>query len=232
MKKLFLLVVTLALTLFSFSAFAYNGAAEDITLSAAAERKMSPDMADLNFTVLGQGATSQEAGAKAAMKAAEVKKALLRHALTSEQLKQVSYRINPVYNEKRKIVGYKANNSLKVRIEDITKLGDVIDTLTAAGVDNIGNIEYSLKNKEKYQDMLLQEAVLIAKGKAKIVAEAGGRTLGRMLTARINSYSVMPRMYNLAAVKRADMVNEVQPTVIEAQDVDLRADVEVVFALD
>ena len=214
------------------AAWAYSGALEDVTLSAVAERKISPDMAYLNYTVIGQGPTSKEAVQVAANKTTAIKTKLLREALSTADFEQKGYHINPVYNDKRKITGYKVENSIRLRVEKLGKLGDIIDDLAAAGVDRVGAIEYSLRNKELYQNQLLQEAVRIARNKAGMVAEAGGRTLGRMLSVRVNSYSFVPRVFAGAAMKNDAAVAEMASTALEGKDIDVRADVEAVFALE
>lgn len=213
------------------TAMAYNGNAEDVTLSVSVERKVSPDLAYINYSVIGTGASSQLAGEAAAAKMAHIKKSLLKIAITSGSLEQVSYRINPVYNDKRKVVGYKAVHMQKVRVEQLDKLGNVIDALSAGGVDNIGNISYTLKNCEGYQNVLLQEAVRVAREKAGFIAEAGGRSIGRLLNVRVNSYTAAPRMANTAMLKSA-MAEDAAPTVIESKDIEVRADIEASFALE
>lgn len=234
MNKLCSKILTLLCMVFSLfitTAYAYNGNMEDITLSVAVERKVRPDLAYVNYSLIGNGATSKLASDAAAVKAAMVKKALLKNAITSDMLEQVSYHINPIYNDKRKIIGYKAVNNVKVRVEQIEKLGDIIDSLTAGGADNIGSISYNLKNREVYQELLLQDAIYMARKKAAVIAQAGGRNLGRMLTARINSYTSMPRMANAVMLKSAEALDTVA-TVLENKEIELRADVETAFALE
>lgn len=234
MNKLCSKILTLLCMVFSLfitTAYAYNGSLEDIALSVTVERKVSPDLAYVNYSLIGNGATSKLASDAAAVKAAMVKKALLKNAITSDMLEQVSYHINPIYNDKRKIIGYKAVNNVKVRVEQIEKLGDIIDSLTAGGADNIGSISYTLKNREVYQELLLQDAIYMARKKAAVIAQSGGRNLGRMLTARINSYTSMPRMANAVMLKSAEALDTVA-TVLENKEIELRADVETAFALE
>lgn len=233
MKKLILLMCTL-LTLFSTStSFAYNGNAEDISLNTTVEREVAPDLAYIHLTIIGTGNNPAEATQRSAAKAAELKKQLLKHALTSDMLKQVSYRINPVYNDKQKVIAYKANNQLKIEVNKLASLGEIIDTISNAGVDRISNIEYTLKNKEYYQNLVLQDAVVLAKSKARIVAESAGRTLGRMLSARLNSCTTMPKTANYARMAKAASNDAVQPeTVLESKTITIKADIEAVFALE
>ena len=212
------------------AAEAYNGNLEDITLTASAQREVAPDMAYVYFSLRGQGGTSEEAAQQAAMKAAAVKRALLGSAYTGEDYQQVRYALNPVYKEKGKISGYQAVNTLKLRVSDLQKIGSVIDKLAGAGADNIDSIEFTLRNKELVQDQLLAEAVASAKRRAAAVANADGRQIGRLLTARVNTYSGMGRMY--AAKNLAKSEGAAADTVIEPVKLEINANVDVTFALE
>lgn len=227
MKRI--IAALLMLLCWTMTAYAYNGNEEDITLSATAEREIAPDMAYVYFSVLGEGSSSREATQQAAAKAGAVKRGLLKLALTGQDLSQVSYSVNPVYNDKRKLVGYKADNNIKLQVNKLEKLGEIIDALSESGVDSIDNIQYTVSNKEYYQNLLLQDAVKIAQNKAKIVAAAGGRTLGRMLCARVNSYTSMARIANGTMLKTAQLD---AVTVLETKNITVRADLEAVFALE
>lgn len=67
----------------------------------------------------------------------------------------------------------------------------------------------TLTNKDAYQNMLMQEAVQTARKKAAVVAEAGGRSLGRMLSVRLNNYTAMPRMANVRLMKAGEAADNI-----------------------
>lgn len=212
------------------AAEAYNGNLEDITLTANAQREVAPDMAYVYFSLQGQGATSEEAAQQAAAKAAAVKRALLGSAYSSGDYQQVRYALNPVYGDKGKINCYRAVITLKLQVQDLQKIGSVIDKLTAAGADNIDNIEFTLRNRELVQDQLLAEAVASAKRRAAAVAGADGRQVGRLLTARVNTYSGMGRMYSAKSLAKGE--GAAADTVIEPVKLEINANVDVTFALE
>ena len=229
-KKLLALCLTVLCTAFATTAFAYRGNLEDVTLNATAEKQLSPDMAYVNFTIETKGSNSREAVQLAANKAAAVKRNLLGLAFTSDMLEQVHYSVNPVFNEKGKTVAYITHNALKIKVEDLSKLGSVIDNLADSGIDRLDNIDFSVKNKEYYQQQLLRDAVVNARTKAQIIAEAGNRSLGRLLSVKLNSYTPMMRFNNSMAMAKMASVDEA--TVIEPKSITIRAEVEAAFALE
>lgn len=207
---------------------AYNGALEDVHVTGTASREVNPDLALLDFTVTGQGADAGEASSAAAQKAAAAKRALLGCNILEDALENIGYSLYPVYNDKGRVSGYKADISLRVKIDDLNKSGAVIDRLAAAGADRLGNLQFTVKNKEVLQRQLAGEAVQNAREQARVLAAAGGRQLGRLLSVSLNSGGNYGQLYrNMALTKSAD-----EATVIETGVIKVSASVEAIFALE
>lgn len=212
------------------AAEAYNGALEDAAVTGRAQLEVEPDMALITFSVNGQGQTADAAAAEAAEKAAAVKRALLGCGILSDDLENVSYVLRPMYNDKGKVTGYQADNTVKVTVDNADKVGSVIDKMAAAGASRIGNPEFTVKNKELLQRRLLSEAVADARSKAEMLAAAGGRKLGRMLSVQAHTVSDFGRVYRNMAMAKAEA--DSVPTVIEAGTINVSASVEAVFAME
>lgn len=225
------LTIVMGTSFFSNSVQAYNGNLEDISLSGTAQKSYAPDMAYVYFTIIGSGETSDEATVMAANKAATVKRALLSQGITSDALETSNYNLSPIYNDKQKIIGYRVNNSLKLKIENLDKLGSTIDKLAGTGVDKVNYITYDLRNIKLYMQQLTVEAVKNARQQAEVIATAGGRNIGRMLHANLDTNYNTPRLYsNMIMAKSLDRAES--NTVIETKDIQLNASVNVVFALE
>ena len=99
-----------------------------------------------------------------------------------------------------KLSGYNVSNQVNVTIRDIAKVGDVLDRLVAAGVTNVGNIEFLHANPSKILDQAREAAVVDAKRKAEIYAKASDVTLGRVVWITEDpEYAVpMPMMAKMA----------------------------------
>jgi uncharacterized protein YggE len=76
------------------------------------------------------------------------------------------------------ITGYRATNRVSIRLRDVTKVANVIDTLVAAGANDIGGISFMVSQASKLLDEAREQAIADARRKAEIYARAAGVTLG------------------------------------------------------
>jgi uncharacterized protein len=79
------------------------------------------------------------------------------------------------------IIGYRATNHVTIKVRDLTKVASVIDTLVAAGANDIGNVGFTVREPSKLLDEARENAVADARRKAEIYAKAAGVTLGAPL---------------------------------------------------
>lgn len=208
---------------------AYEGNLEDVTVRGTVSKEIAPDMALVNFYVTGTGRTADAATSNTAKSFDRIKSSLLGLAITGDDIKSRSYNLYPEYDKDGDITGYTAKSFLKITVDDLNKLGNVIDKLAAAGVHGINGIDFSVKNKELMQKQLLTEAVQNARIQADILAAADGRRAGRILSIRSVNYSDAGRAYNYAErLMKADST----PTVINPDMIAVSASVEAVFTLE
>jgi uncharacterized protein YggE len=80
------------------------------------------------------------------------------------------------------IVSYRASNRVTVRLRDVTKVANVIDTLVGAGANEIGGINFVVSQASKLLDEAREQAIADARRKAEIYAKAAGVTLGAPLS--------------------------------------------------
>ena len=76
------------------------------------------------------------------------------------------------------ITGYRASNRVIIKVRDVTKVANVIDTLVNAGANEIGGINFIVTQASKALDEARTKAVADARRKAEIYAKAAGVTLG------------------------------------------------------
>ena len=170
MKK-FTSVLAAALLVFSVASTNLAAAAEPntIAVSGMAEQEVAPDMAYIDVGINVRADDAETA----------------RTQNTSYYLYQ-EYKVDR--NGVRTADKYVLDSSIKVTVKDLDKLSHVIDNVVEAGATNISNITYALSTQNIIQRQLLATAVENARDKAAVVANAGSRTLGNMLSADINSF--------------------------------------------
>lgn len=193
MKK-FTSVLAAALLVFSVAGTNLAAAAEPntIAVSGMAEQEVAPDMAYIDVGINVRAADAETARTQEAQIASQIRRALLGLAITDNDLQNTSYYLYQEYKVDRNGVRtadkYVLDSSIKVTVKDLDKLSQVIDNVVEAGATNISNITYALSTQNIIQRQLLATAVENASDKAAVVASAGSRTLGNMLSADINSF--------------------------------------------
>lgn len=193
MKK-FTSVLAAALLVFSIAGTNLAAAAEPntIAVSGMAEQEVAPDMAYIDVGINVRADDAETARTQEAQIALQIRRALLGLAITDNELQNTSYYLYQEYKVDRNGVRtadkYVLDSSIKVTVKDLDKLSQVIDNVVEAGATNISNITYALSTQNIIQRQLLATAVENARDKAAVVANAGSRTLGNMLSADINSF--------------------------------------------
>ncbi len=193
MKK-FTSVLAAALLVFSVAGTNLAAAAEPntIAVSGMAEQEVAPDMAYIDVGINVRADDAETARTQEAQIASQIRRALLGLAITDNDLQNTSYYLYQEYKVDRNGVRtadkYVLDSSIKVTVKDLDKLSQVIDNVVEAGATNISNITYGLSTQNIIQRQLLATAVENARDKAAVVANAGSRTLGNMLSADINSF--------------------------------------------
>lgn len=193
MKK-FTSALAVALLVFSVAGTNLAAAAEPntIAVSGMAEQEVAPDMAYIDVGINVRADDAETARTQEAQIASQIRRALLGLAITDNELQNTSYYLYQEYKVDRNGVRtadkYVLDSSIKVTVKDLDKLSQVIDNVVEAGATNISNITYALSTQNIIQRQLLATAVENARDKAAVVANAGSRTLGNMLSADINSF--------------------------------------------
>lgn len=193
MKK-FTSVLAAALLVFSVAGTNLAAAAEPntIAVSGMAEQEVAPDMAYIDVGINVRADDAETARTQEAQIASQIRRALLGLAITDNDLQNTSYYLYQEYKVDRNGVRtadkYVLDSSIKVTVKDLDKLSQVIDNVVEAGATNISNITYALSTQNIIQRQLIATAVENARDKAAVVANAGSRTLGNMLSADINSF--------------------------------------------
>lgn len=232
LKLLLLVIFTLYIT--TFNALSVQAASPNencITVNAGASMEVAPDLAYLRCNIVGKGATAAAATANTAKIINDVRHSLLGLNIISEDIVNMSYNTHSTYDNKGKVTGYKAETSLCITVRELKKLGNVIDKITASGVNNINGITYTLSDKNLYRTMLLAKAVENARQQAAVVANAGGRTLGTLLSASFSTVNQVERSAARPMLNKMATADGSAPTEIEAKNITISVNVNTIFKL-
>jgi len=186
-----------------------------------------PDRVQIDIGVTTRAAQSQEAASQNAREVDAVL-AAVRKATPAAVLKTISYSLNPTYQyhpkgEEPTITGYSAVNVVQVTLDDLARIGTVIDSATQAGANHVQGIQFTLRDQDAVRAEALRQAATRARAEAEVLAAALGLKVVRVLGVEENSPRVMPVRAYLGA-QRA-MAAAAAPTPVEAGTLEVTADV-------
>jgi len=158
--------------------------------------------------------------------------AIIEEGIPEDKIKTVSYSVNPNYDwEQKMTVGYRVTNMVQVEIDEIGKVGDVLDAATGAGANNVQGISFGLSDdvSTTLQTEAYVNALNDARGKADLIAE----TLGLKITGVLSvSESVYYPYTPYRAYAESDMVGAPEPTPILEGTLSVSVSVQVAFTFE
>jgi uncharacterized protein YggE len=199
-----------------------------ISVTGEATVSVPPDLAQVDAGVTSDAKTAREASDANNAAMGKVLLALKGAGIEQKDYQTSRLSLQPQYPANRSgpspIVGYRASNRVTIRVRDVTKIANVIDTLVGAGGNDIGGINFIVSQASKLLDDARTQAVADARRKAEIYAKAAGVTLGAPLS--ISEEGAAPR-----PVFRAKMAAEMAATPVAQGEEQLSVTVNVSWAI-
>ncbi|HEY4209880.1 MAG TPA: SIMPL domain-containing protein [Steroidobacteraceae bacterium] len=170
-----------------------------IRVTGSAVVSVSPDRAYVDVGVTTQSPQSEVAVSQNAAKIDTVLKALRKSLGQSADIKTLSYTLNPEYQSRgvssggqQTVSGYIATNVVRVTVDDIGKIGNVIDTATQAGANRIPSIQFALRDEQTVRRQALRDAAIKARADAEALAATLGLKVNRILTVEESGPAAVP----------------------------------------
>ena len=192
-----------------------------ITVTGTSEVQATPDEAHVRL-----GVSKQASSAGAAQNAAnEVAQRILANMadlrVDRKQIQTGQLSLFPIYapvkpgsEDEPRVVAYRAINTVMIRLDDMARIGPVIDAGLKAGANQVEGVDFTLRNDTAARESALRQAVAEARGKARAIAEALEVRLGDVLAVQEGGVSLRPPQ-PLAGVammaRRADVATPVSP---------------------
>ena len=155
----------------------------------------APDLAEINLGIEVEADTVNEAQTQAAESMDAVMSTLEEAGIEEKDIQTSRFSIYPVRKwdddgNEYILVGYRVTNTVNVKIRDLDKVGDIIDSVAGSGGDftQIGGIEFSVEDPTPYKDEAREKAFAQAKDKAEQLATLSGLTLGEVTYVTETSY--------------------------------------------
>jgi uncharacterized protein YggE len=190
--------VTLLMVLFFVAGLALGQdrptvTAQPNTVFVGADGKFeaNPDTALVQFNISAQQDSSRAAYDQAS-KAAEQVRQILRNNGIDPAAAQIGYfSIEPVYDykqAKRKLVAYRVNVSVSLKLKDFTKIAPIVQQLSDGDISGDQSISYTLDDIDAAKSKAVEDAYRRARASAETLAHASGRTLGELSYASVDTF--------------------------------------------
>jgi uncharacterized protein len=199
-----------------------------IRVTGDARVSARPDRVQIDIGVTNQAQHSGQAAADNARQVDKVLAALRPAAGPGAQLKTVSYSLSPEYQYhpgggQPTLTGYTATNVVQVTLDDLGRMGGVIDAATGAGANRVQGIQFTLRDQDAVRAEALREAAVRARAEADVLASALGLKILRVLTVEESSPRLMPIRPVMMAAGRAATAEVATP--VEQGTLDITAEV-------
>ncbi len=206
-----------------------------IAVSGNAEVAATPDRATVSLGAVVESKQAQDAQKQIGQIMQRVIKDIKAQGIPDEKIRTAGLSLQPVYShpaprtgqdpEAPRIVGYRAANTVRVHIDDLERVGGVIDAGIAAGANQLNGLTFDLRDDLKYRQKALQLGAQEARSKAEALAAALNLQVGEVIEVREESGPVSyPAERRLAAPSAAG-------TPIQPGQVQVSAGVQVRFRL-
>lgn len=108
---------------------------------------------------------------------------------------------------------WQANNSIEIKLKDVSKVTALTDLLNSTGATSVSGPNFGLTDADKSADELLTQAINDARTKGEKIAKAAGRRLGKVITvSESGGYGpIYPVALDMAKSSRESIPTPIEP---------------------
>jgi uncharacterized protein YggE len=208
-----------------------------VYVSADGKFEAPPDTALVQFNISAQEDTAEVAYDRARKAAEQVRQIMRSNGIDPKQAQIGFFSVQPVEDwrdPKHKIMSYQVSSSVSLKLADFSKIAPIVEQLAQIDVTGNESLNYTLENMDAAKQKAVADAYGHARESAETVAQAGGRVLGTLLYASVDTFeqvrpvqmAPMARMPGMAAAPQPAPTSEFTP-----QTVSVTAHVNALFGL-
>lgn len=182
-----------------------------IQVTGMANRSVAPTYATLRLGITSNANNVMTAKSENDRIMSQLISNLAQVGITKNNIQTSNFSVNPQYDyqtvkgqKDNNIQSYTVSNNVTVRINDLSKVSQVIDRAVSAGANDIQSLSFDADVNQTLNDQLTTEAVKNGRHQAEVIAAALGQQIKGIKEASVNSTSTYsldntPRMYKMAA---------------------------------
>ncbi len=190
-----------------------------LSVTGTAEVRVQPDLATVRLGVQSQAQDARSAQEETNRLMQRVIQQVRQTGIPQEQIQTAQLQLEPVYAPRRpqeattppQVVAYRATNTVVVRIEELNRVGRVIDAGISAGANNVEGIQFGLRDDLAVRTRALAEATREARVKADAIAGGLGVRIRGIRQAQEGGAIVRPLLQRGFAAESLQASTPVAP---------------------
>jgi uncharacterized protein YggE len=190
-----------------------------------------PNQVQFDIGVVAQAASAKAATDQNTTKSSALIQELRKLLLPPANMTSINFSVNPNYRYPAEgapvIVGYTASNTVRLLLDDTSKLQSVIDIAITSGANSINRLAFTLRNDKPVRAQALAEAATQAQAGAQALAAAMNLKLGRLLSVEEGQPVIVSPPREISFEKlQSTAVSPISPG-----SIDVHADVNLTYAI-
>lgn len=187
--------------------------------------KMAPDRVWVTIAAESRAKSPREAQRANADAMKAVLDKLKALGLPADAIRTSGYDLQPQFdyvNGRQSLREYLARNTIEVRVDDVTRAGEVLDAAVGSGATSVSGVRFDLKDRSVAEREALKKAVADARGRADAAAQGAGMKVDRVV--KIEEQRIMVPEPRPVMMARQSMVADAGPP-ISAGELEIRSTV-------
>jgi uncharacterized protein len=192
-----------------------------------------PDRAWVAIAAESRAANPKDAQRRNVELMSPVQAKLKAAGIPADAIRTVGYDLQQEFdyvNNKRISRGYVARNSIEVRVDQVDRVGEILEIAVGSGATTVNGIRFDLKERARLEREALRLAVADAREKAQAAASGAGRTIDRILRIEEQGVASPPMPIRMMREVASSQAADSAPP-ISAGQIEIRANVTVVATL-
>jgi uncharacterized protein len=146
--------------------------------------KLAPDRVWVSIAAESRARNPREAQRANADAMTAVQARLKGTGLPADAIRTSAYDLQPEFdyaNGKQTLRDYVARNAIEVRVDDITRIGEILEVAVGSGATSVSGVRFDLKDRTATEREALKRAVADARSHAEAAASGAGVAIGGVL---------------------------------------------------
>jgi uncharacterized protein len=227
-----LVSISLAAALFAPAFSAAQGTSDVVVVTGEGVVKAAPDQAWMTLVAESRAKNSRDAQSQTAQAMTTIQQKLAGAGIGKDAVRTIAAELNidAEWTNGRQVPrGYVARNVIEVRIDDVMKVGDVMDLAVTSGATAVQGVRFDIKQRDALEREALKRATADARARADAAAAGAGRAVDKVLRIEEPGARPIPPPQPMMMMRAA--VAEQAQTPVVAGEIEIRANITLTASL-